>query len=350
MKPPLHKRRESAGLKTGHDKDRQDHLLSPFLEGVRTVLLPEGFGALAVVTCQTQPGKIQRSIENIMSNFLGGEELRCFGADVLGETMHGGSLVRGVGEDAGSQIEPLVEAIAVAGDVSLRVVRERKMREKQLFRMEIGDGIERSLPELQGDVRRRSGGQDERMAIDGDAGGVADKGHAVAGIEIGDVMGGVTGSTEDLEPAGAQGKSLPAIERAEIGRRNGKEITEEALHVVAVEAGGAVQEPGGVSHVRGAAGMHVDLEARVFADKFAGGSGMIEVNVREQDEVQVGNAEAVQSKLFAQSGNGGGGPGINDGRGVLGAQQGGGNRTRMAAPVQIDGNGWAHRSSECSAF
>jgi hypothetical protein len=64
-----------------------------------------------------------------------------------------------------------MQAFAVDRDVLPGMIGEGEVREEQAARMQVGDGIERSVPEFERNVGWRSGGKNKRMPEDGDAGG-----------------------------------------------------------------------------------------------------------------------------------------------------------------------------------
>jgi hypothetical protein len=53
--------------------------------------------------------------------------------------------------------------------------------------------------------------------------------------------------------------------------------------------------------VAGAAGVDIDPEIWIFTDEFSRGSGVIEVDVGEKDGIEIGDSDAAQAELFAQS-------------------------------------------------
>jgi len=54
-----------------------------------------------------------------------------------------------------------------------------------------------------------------------------------------------------------------------------------------IKAAGTFEKAGRIDEVRKAAGVDVDLDARIFADEGAGGAGVIKMNVSEEDGVHV---------------------------------------------------------------
>src|ERR1700752_5146832 len=94
-----------------------------------------------------------------------------------------------------------MQAFPVIGDMQGGVIRKREMGEEKPPWFEAGYGVERGVPKFKGDVRRRSGGENEWMAVNRDSRGIADEGDAIRGIKVCDVMRSVAGSIENLELA-----------------------------------------------------------------------------------------------------------------------------------------------------
>jgi hypothetical protein len=110
-----------------------------------------------------------------------------------------------------------------------------------------------------------------------------------------------------------------------------------------------VKKFGRVNQVSSAAGGDVNPKAWIFADERPSGSGVVKVDVSQEDGIEVGNRETVPSELFIKSGESRGRPGINERHAVFGAQEGGGNRATMAGPIEVNGDGRVHGRKECSA-
>lgn len=62
-----------------------------------------------------------------------------------------------------------------------------------------------------------------------------------------------------------------------------------------------MKEVARVDDVGCAARMHENLEIGIFFQEGAGGTRMIEVDVSEKDGLKIGEAEALQGKLLAES-------------------------------------------------
>ena len=116
--------------------------------------------------------------------------------------------------------------------------------------------VQRFLPDLDVDVRRRGRGHDQVGGRDPAGGDVADEGGAAVLVQVADVVGGVAGGVGDAHPT----HRLAAAEHVHVGLRHRHDLAPEPLHLVAVEALGAGQQLRGVDQVRGAALVHVDLE------------------------------------------------------------------------------------------
>jgi len=272
-----------------------------------------------------------------------------FRGDFLREAVHGSGFIQITAKDAGSEVAPAVQAFTVTGNVLRGIVGKGEVREEQPLRMKSGNGIERSVPQFDGDVRRRSGRQNKRMAIDGDPPGIANERDALSNVEVCDVVGSVTGCIEHLNLARPKRDGFAALKRMKVGGGNGQELSEESLHVAAIQARGTLEKFGGINQMGNTAGVDENLEPRIFTDQRPSGSRMIQVDVGEEYGVEVGKGEAVLRKLFRESRKRRGWPGIDQRHIVLRAQEGRGNRVTMAGPKKVDGDRWIHGKKECSA-
>jgi len=185
------------------------------------------------------------------------------------------------------------------------------------------------------------------MAFDADACRIADKGDAFGGIEVADVVRRMARSVKNLKVAGAEGESLPTLKNLKICFGHGKEISKEALHVISIKAASALEEHRGIGHVRGTAGMHINLQAGIFLDERARSAGVIEMDVGEKKGIEVADAKIVNSELFAECVESRGRTGINQGAKVAGAQESRCDGAWMAGPVEVergDNQGHGRRS------
>src|SRR3974390_3090831 len=210
---------------------------------------------------------------------------------------------------------------------------KREVRQKESLGTQSTDGVKRGFPELKVDIRWRRGGKNVGMAIHADSCGVANKRRAVAQIEIGNVMGSVAGRVEYRYAARAKRNGFAPGKHAEIFLRHGNEIAVEPVHLVSVQTGSAAQQLRRINHMRSAALVDVDLQTGVLADQGARRTGMIQVNVGQQDKTQVGNAKPSVVQLRAQRVDRRAGSRIDESGDVIIANERAGDRTRMSDPV-----------------
>ena len=140
------------------------------------------------------------------------------------------------------------------------------------------DDSDRVLPGLDVNVRRWSGGNDQVRVRDEDGGDVADEGGAAVLVQIANVVGGVA---RGVGNAHAQ-HPLTAAQRPHVGLGNREDLTPESLHLLAVEALGAGEQPAGVDQVGGSALVDVDLKPRPASHQSPGRRRVVEVDVGEQ--------------------------------------------------------------------
>src|SRR6516164_5462566 len=187
------------------------------------------------------------------------------------------------------------------------------------------------------------------MALDRNAGGVAHKGDALGRVEVGDVMRSVSGSVEHLKLPRAEGKDFAAFKDLEILVRHREELTIEALHLFPVKPGSATKKLGGISHMHCAPGVDEDAQSRILLNQGSCSACVIKMNVREQNSVQIGDAEFVPPQLFAKGVNGGAGTRIQQRVEAFRSQQGCSDRARMTGPGKVKRSGWDHKETDCSA-
>jgi hypothetical protein len=144
--------------------------------------------------------------------------------------------------------------------------------------------VERPLPRLEVDLRRRGGGVDEATRVDPHAGRVARVERPVL-VEVRDVVARVAGRGEAGEP-----DDVLAHREHVCGRDRG-ELAPELVERVAVEAPRARLEPLGVDEVRQPDLGDVHGEGRVLADEHPRRAGVVEVDVREEQVAEVAELE-----------------------------------------------------------
>ncbi len=141
---------------------------------------------------------------------------------------------------------------------------------------------------------------------------------------------------DDFEFARAERKCFAAFEDAQILRRNGKSFAEEALQIVGPEALRAGQQLGRVNHVRRAILVDMHGEAGIFPDQRAGGAGVVQVDVREKDGVEIAHAEAVRLEILLKSFERGARAGIDNGAMAVRFEKRGGNGVRATGPEIVE--------------
>ena len=292
---------------------------------------------------QAEERKRESGGEGVLLGVGGGKKFGHFRAGLGEEGFERGVvIVRLRGEAFFGDVGPEVQALAEEGDVLGGIFGEAEVREEKARGAEIEDGVEGLIPDGEVDVGRWSGGHDVGAVGDADAGGVSGEGHAFLRIEIGDVVARVAGSVEDFEISRAERNGFAAIEDVDVLFGDWESFAEETREFIAPQAACAGEKNGRIGHVEGAALVHVNAEAGIFADEGAGGSGVIEVNVGEEDGFEIGDGESAGAEFGAQSFERGGRAGIDDGVMAAGFEESGGDGVRAAGPVEIERGGGGH--------
>lgn len=253
-----------------------------------------------MIASQPKPGKIERADEAVLRDFLGGQGGAGFVSNFSHESFSGLLLVVAGAEDLSRNVAPTVQTLAIARDVALRLIRETEVRQEQLSRLKFRDGIERSVPKFDLNIRRRSGGKNERLSFNADAGGVADESDAFVRVKIGDVMRCVAGRIQHPQFPRAERKRLAARERVEIFLGHRQKVAEQSAHIIAIQALSAGEQIRRVGHMIGAARVNINLQMRIFLYKGAAGAGVVEMNVRQENGLQVSEGTMVRGELLAK--------------------------------------------------
>ena len=82
----------------------------------------------------------------------------------------------------------------------------------------------------------------------------------------------------------------------------------------------------------GAARMDENFQLRILSNQGAGCAGVIEMDVGEEDGVEIGDTEAMESQRFAQNGESGGRAGVDDCAEAVGAKERRRDGAGLAAP------------------
>lgn len=273
----------------------------------------------------------------------GGEEFAHFLASLQQEGVERGVVIVRLGRETFfGDVRPKMESVAEERDVLWGIFGEAKVGEEEACGTAIEDGVERLIPDGEVDIGWRSGGHDVGAVGDADACSVSGEGHAFLRIEIGDVVAGVAGSVEDFEIALTERYRFAAFEDVDILFGDRERFAEKVREFIAPQAAGAGEKNGRIGQVERAALMDVNAEAGIFADEGAGGSGVIEMDVGEEDGFEIGGGESAGVELGAQSFERGSWAGINDGVMAAGFKESGGDGVRAAGPVEIKRGGGGH--------
>src|SRR5690348_4754020 len=110
--------------------------------------------------------------------------------------------------------------------------------QEKALRIPGSNGVERSVPEFEVDVGRRSSWQKIGFALDADAGSIADESDAGGGVPVGYVVRSMAGRVEDIELDFAELDFFASSEPDEIAFGYGKAIAVKTFELIAVEAAG----------------------------------------------------------------------------------------------------------------
>src|ERR1700730_11084183 len=188
-----------------------------------------GRGTFAEITSESKEGKIQAGVEDVMFHLFGGEGPGDFGVRGGQEGIHGGGVTRSAAYAFLSEPGPVMEAFPERQEMPGGIAGIPKVCEKQPGRRAFQDGCERSIPDDQIDVRRRSRGHHVGVTLDTNAGGVTNEGDAFLVVEIAHMVRRVARSVDNFKLARAERQRLAAFKDAEIlgGDREG--LTKEML-------------------------------------------------------------------------------------------------------------------------
>src|SRR5579883_1377620 len=140
------------------------------------------------MACQTEKGKIEPGRERVVLTFPCGQIARDLRMREGQEGSQGGGLVGRGPQNLANAFEPIVKTLPKFGNMGGRILDKAVMRKKQalrLARQNFGQGF---VPEMQIDVRRRSGRQDVRTSVNAHSGRIADVSDAFPDVKVADVM------------------------------------------------------------------------------------------------------------------------------------------------------------------
>lgn len=191
------------------------------------------------------------------------------------------------------------------------------------------------LPELQIDVWRRRGRQHE-PTIDAHAGRVADKRDATRWVVVAHMVRGVPGRVRHVERASAGLDPLSTAERDQVLSRHGGHLSPPVVHAFGVDATRTRHEARRVGHVTGAAFVHDYLDVWMSAGDRAGGTSVVQMDVRQQEVPDVAPRHAERLEAGVERLEATGGSGIDQGHAARAAHEAGRNDVRSTLKSQID--------------
>lgn len=97
------------------------------------------------------------------------------------------------------------------------------------------------------------------------------------------MMPGVARGIHGPHPPTRDGNAIRIAEHLDALGWDGQHFVPEAVHLVAIDPAGASQETGRVGEMRSAAGVREHPNLRILAHERPSGTGVIEVDVREQN-------------------------------------------------------------------
>src|SRR5688572_4273891 len=197
------------------------------------------------------------------------------------------------------------------------------------------DAIETRSPGREIDVWRRCRWQ-YVTAVDADSRGVPYECHAARRVQITHVMRGVARRVRDVERPATRFYPFATGEGDERIARHGRNLSPEPIHPIAVQARGALNQLARVGKVPRSALVNEHPDMRMPADDRAGGTAVVQMNVRQQDVPHVGPADTVLLKRELERGQAGRGPGIHERDAPRGLDDRSRDRLGSAEKHQID--------------
>ena len=194
------------------------------------------------------------------------------------------------GELTHLRLERLADALQ-SGDAA-------EVHEKGCLRRELENAVDRGDQLLRVELRRRRRRQDERarrgveLAV-GETERIAGEDVRVSLVEDRAVMQRVAGRIDGEEPPSAELDALAVAREEDALARNRRDLAiERAIVRFAVDGDRGRDQPRGIGEVRRAARVHHGARIGQLGQQNAGASGMVQVHVGEQNEVDRGACDA----------------------------------------------------------
>jgi hypothetical protein len=175
----------------------------------------------------------------------------------------------------------------------LRPLDDAEVDEREPRRLVEEDLVERPVPSVEIDVRRRRVGDDEPAGHDADAGRITGVERAVF-AHVRGVVRRVTGGRERLQPRRV------LLDHDHVLRRNGEWGAVGGIEDLAVEAARRLDEPRRVDEMWCADRVHVHLDLRVVAHDVTRCARVVEMDVREEQMPDLGQVDAAAQLLVAR--------------------------------------------------
>src|SRR5262249_17089250 len=189
--------------------------------------------------------------------------------------------------------DPLLESESELGEMARDVVRDAEVDECKPRGSAALELVDRLQPGVRVELRRR--GRRQHLAVRLDANACCIPGvQRPVGRQVADVMARVAGSREADEIQHA------LADDADVCLRHRGQLAPQVVERIAVEPARARLQPARVEGMRRADRRHVHLERRVLAHQDAGGAGMVEVDVREQQVTDVLEREPARAQPVLQ--------------------------------------------------
>ena len=180
------------------------------------------------------------------------------------------------------------------------IVEGAEVGDRQPLRGPRLEHVERGAPEVQVDVGGR-GRRHDRAVADAHARDIPGVHGRAGSVPVADVVLGVAGRVRDVPgPFPPARERLAAAQHEQSVLGHGDDLPPQALHVVAVEACRAGDEPGRVGEVARAALVDGDDQVRPAPHERPGRAGVVEVDVGEQDRPRDAAAERRDERRLAR--------------------------------------------------
>ena len=214
--------------------------------------------------------------------------------------------------------------------MALDVVEDAVVDERQPPRRASLDLVDRPLPRVEVDLRRWRRCEDEPARGDSDPGRVAVVERPVL-VLVRDLVRGVARRRETREADDV------VADDANVRLRHGLELAPELVEGFTVQPPRARLEPGRVDEVRRADLGDVDGQCRMLPDERAGGSRVVEVDVREEQVLHVAELDAARRERVAQRGKAARRAAVEERETVLRLDEVGGDAARVTAVEEVEG-------------